>query len=694
MIAMVLPMFSAGVLPKAHAPTTGTQYFLTPVPVVTQEGYTIVLVLTVIGALPSTTYQFNFQTKDPSVKIWTSSLVTENTTASETSFSKLITYPRPNFIGTNSLCCTYNAQANQIKPLLMTNVASTPFGMIITDRNPAQYQRTETVGIRASGYNASESVAITIRTFTTSTLVFSQTLPATAAGIVSTSWKVPKNATIDNYIVTVTGTTTKKSPPDAQGFSVSAAIMTISTLTSSKTTYQRTETMSFSLQPSYPDGSLANTGIGLLTLAPPTGTNITLTANYDSLSQSFIATYKTFLDNQTGTWTATIAAHAYGDGYGNAGPSTVLANTPQLIPATLTININATSYVPIGQQVKFNATITYPDGTSLTSGSGAYLIYSGSPPVNRTIKGFIFDTTLQKWVGSYSPQSSDPGGLYSLVIKASDSPNPPNTGSATKAVTLQDKPPVATFTPSTTSGPTGTPITFDGTGSYDPDGTVVTWSWTFGDTTSGSGSTVAHTYAIAGDYTVTLTVTDNGGYSSSSSSQIAITDRPPAVTSSPSPTTPSTGQTVTVTISASDPDGTITTTSINWGDGKIDTLNYAATSDSHAYNSTGSTASKTYTITVIVTDNRGQTSTANSAVMVQSSGSSSGNVSFPLYYFGILAALIAAVLAGGFLAIRRHKVTHAKLKIDLEAVKSEAGRIENQEFFQSVKDQLKRDKDD
>src|SRR5438552_17934023 len=100
------------------------------------------------------------------------------------------------------------------------------------------------------------------------------------------------------------------------------------------------------------------------------------------------------------------------------GPSTVLTNTPQLIPATLTININATSYVPIGQQVKFNATITYPDGTSLTSGSGigAYLLYSGSPPVNRTITGFIFDTTIQKLVGSYSPQFYDPGMLYSLVI--------------------------------------------------------------------------------------------------------------------------------------------------------------------------------------------------------------------------------------------------------------------------------------
>jgi hypothetical protein len=64
-----------------------------------------------------------------------------------------------------------------------------------------------------------------------------------------------------------------------------------------------------------------------------------------------------------------------------------------------------------------------------------------------------------------------------------------------------------------------------------------------------------------------------------------------------------------------------------------------------------------------------------------------------LYYFGILAAIIGALLVGLVLAFRRHKVTHTKLKIDLEAVKSEAGRIENQEFFQSVRDQLKKDKE-
>jgi hypothetical protein len=52
------------------------------------------------------------------------------------------------------------------------------------------------------------------------------------------------------------------------------------------------------------------------------------------------------------------------------------------------------------------------------------------------------------------------------------------------------------------------------------------------------------------------------------------------------------------------------------------------------------------------------------------------------------------MLGGGFMYFRRHKTTHANLKLDLEAVRSEAGRIESQEFFQSVKDQLKKDREE
>jgi hypothetical protein len=51
--------------------------------------------------------------------------------------------------------------------------------------------------------------------------------------------------------------------------------------------------------------------------------------------------------------------------------------------------------------------------------------------------------------------------------------------------------------------------TFDGSGSSDPDGTVASYAWNFGDGTTGTGATPAHTYTTAGTYTVSLVVTDN-----------------------------------------------------------------------------------------------------------------------------------------------------------------------------------------
>jgi len=66
-------------------------------------------------------------------------------------------------------------------------------------------------------------------------------------------------------------------------------------------------------------------------------------------------------------------------------------------------------------------------------------------------------------------------------------------------------------------------ITFDGSGSYDPNGYIVSWYWDFGDLNTANGEIVYHRYDKSKTYTVTLQVTDNNGAVSNDSCSITIT---------------------------------------------------------------------------------------------------------------------------------------------------------------------------
>ena len=59
-------------------------------------------------------------------------------------------------------------------------------------------------------------------------------------------------------------------------------------------------------------------------------------------------------------------------------------------------------------------------------------------------------------------------------------------------------------------------ITFSSVGSYDPDGTIINYTWNFGDGTLGYGAETTHSYKISGSYNITLSVTDNDNISNSS----------------------------------------------------------------------------------------------------------------------------------------------------------------------------------
>jgi len=88
-----------------------------------------------------------------------------------------------------------------------------------------------------------------------------------------------------------------------------------------------------------------------------------------------------------------------------------------------------------------------------------------------------------------------------LVVSTTGCDDDSNGGDGTS-------PPNAEFT-ATVDANDGFTVNFDASASGDPDGGSVSYDWEFGDGSAGSGETVSHTYASAGDYTVTLEVVDD-----------------------------------------------------------------------------------------------------------------------------------------------------------------------------------------
>jgi len=71
--------------------------------------------------------------------------------------------------------------------------------------------------------------------------------------------------------------------------------------------------------------------------------------------------------------------------------------------------------------------------------------------------------------------------------------------------------PIASFTATPSSGAPPLLVTLNAAASVDPDGAIASYAWSFGDGTTGAGSSTTHTYATAGTYTITLTVVDDAG---------------------------------------------------------------------------------------------------------------------------------------------------------------------------------------
>jgi YD repeat-containing protein len=218
------------------------------------------------------------------------------------------------------------------------------------------------------------------------------------------------------------------------------------------------------------------------------------------------------------------------------------------------------------------------------------------------------------------------GGAVTIKLRVTDDDG--NTAQATRTLTVTNQGPVASFTVSPNPADTGQTVSFDGSGSADPDGTITSYEWdldgngTF-ETDSGSDPTVSRTYASAQAITVKLRVTDDHGKVSQASHQLTINNRPPTASFSVSPSPVLTGKSISFDASASqDPDGTIT--SYEWdldGNGTYETTT-ASASTTHTYTSTGPV-----TVKLRVTDNNGATAEATKSIDVQAAPTASFTIS-------------------------------------------------------------------
>ncbi len=103
-----------------------------------------------------------------------------------------------------------------------------------------------------------------------------------------------------------------------------------------------------------------------------------------------------------------------------------------------------------------------------------------------------------------------------------------STDTATKQITIQNRPPTADAGPDQVVNTSQ--VSFDGTGSSDPDGSIASYTWYFGDNTTGTGPTPTHTYDDDGLYLVTLNVTDDDGGTDENTTEVYVDTQPPNTT--------------------------------------------------------------------------------------------------------------------------------------------------------------------
>jgi len=252
----------------------------------------------------------------------------------------------------------------------------------------------------------------------------------------------------------------------------------------------------------------------------------------------------------------------------------------------------------LGWQEAFARPVTFTWDYS-ASGAAGFVLYCGPSSGNYTTRVDVLNTV------SYTIATLPEGATSFCSVTAYDATKVESPASNEVSVLVQYSPPTVNFSASPMTGTAPLSVAFSNTTT----GSVTSWLWDFGDSTTSSVQSPTHIYNAAGNYTVVLTATGPGGtVSKTASTPISVgTPAAPVVSFNGSPTIGSAPLNVMFTNSTT---GQVTTWAWNFGDGTTSNLK----SPAHTYNSPGS-----YSVALTATGPGGTvTKTASSAITVSS----------------------------------------------------------------------------
>lgn len=200
--------------------------------------------------------------------------------------------------------------------------------------------------------------------------------------------------------------------------------------------------------------------------------------------------------------------------------ATAVDTASQTTSASATVTVDNVNQPPVAAAGP-DQTVADPDGDGVAT---VTLSGAGSTDPDGVITSYAWTESGTPLGAAVTLTYPFPLGSHTITLTVTDD----RGGSASDAVVVivvANQPPLANAGPDQT-GAVGTLVTFSAAGSSDPDGSLVSYAWDFGDGSTGSGVTVSHAFATVGLFTTTLTVADNGGLTATDTATATVTEVP------------------------------------------------------------------------------------------------------------------------------------------------------------------------